>query len=106
MTPEEEIKDPYILEFLGLKDEYSESDLEEALIRHLEFFLLELGGDFTFVARQKRLRVGDELSYGPGFLSSSAAVPPADNPETWEVHPRRCRPNASLFELCLRELGS
>jgi len=60
MTPEEEIKDPYILEFLGLKDEYSESDLEEALIRHLEFFLLELGGDFTFVARQKRLRVGDE----------------------------------------------
>lgn len=60
MTPEEEIKDPYILEFLGLKDEYSESDLEEALIRHLESFLLELGGDFTFVARQKRLRVGGE----------------------------------------------
>lgn len=60
VAPEEEIKDPYILEFLGLKDEYSETDLEEALIRHLEFFLLELGGDFTFVARQKRLRVGDE----------------------------------------------
>ena len=58
--PEEEIKDPYILEFLGLKDEYSETELEEALIRHLESFLLELGGDFTFVARQKRLRVGDE----------------------------------------------
>ncbi|HCM42081.1 MAG TPA: DUF1016 domain-containing protein [Candidatus Omnitrophica bacterium] len=60
ITPEEEIKDPYVLEFLGLKDEYSESDLEEALIRHLESFLLELGGDFTFVARQKRLRVGGE----------------------------------------------
>jgi predicted nuclease of restriction endonuclease-like (RecB) superfamily len=60
VTPEEEIKDPYVLEFLDLKDEYSESDLEEALIRHLETFLLELGGDFTFVARQKRLRVGDE----------------------------------------------
>lgn len=60
MTPEEEIKDPVILEFLGLKDEYSESDLEEALIRHLEAFLLELGGDFTFVGRQKRLRIGDE----------------------------------------------
>lgn len=59
-TPEEEIKNPYILEFLGLKDEYSEADLEEALIRHLESFLLELGWDFTFVARQKRLRVGDE----------------------------------------------
>ncbi len=60
VTPEEEIKDPYVLEFLGLKDEYSESDLEEALVRHLESFLLELGGDFTFVARQKRLRIGDE----------------------------------------------
>jgi predicted nuclease of restriction endonuclease-like (RecB) superfamily len=59
-TPEEEIKDPYVLEFLGLKDEYSETDLEAALIRHLESFLLELGGDFTFVARQKRLRVGNE----------------------------------------------
>ena len=59
MTPEEEIKDPYILEFLGLKDEYSENDLEEALIHHLESFLLELGGDFAFVARQKRLRVGN-----------------------------------------------
>ena len=58
--PEDAIKDPYVLEFLGLKDEYSESDLEEALIRHLESFLLELGGDFTFVARQKRLRVGGE----------------------------------------------
>src|SRR5712692_9087990 len=47
-------------DFLDLKDEYSESDLEEALIRHLESFLLELGNDFTFVARQKRIRVGDE----------------------------------------------
>lgn len=60
LTPEEEIKDPYVLEFLGLKDEYSEHDLEEALIRHLETFLLELGTDFAFVARQRRLRVGDE----------------------------------------------
>jgi predicted nuclease of restriction endonuclease-like (RecB) superfamily len=60
VTPEEEIKDPYILEFLDLKDEYSENDLEEALVRRLEAFLLELGGDFTFVGRQKRLRVDDE----------------------------------------------
>jgi len=59
VTAEEEIKDPYVLEFLGLKDEYSESELEEALIRHLESFLLELGNDFTFVARQKRIRIGD-----------------------------------------------
>lgn len=60
VTPEEEIKDPLILEFLGLKDEYSESDLEDSLIRQLENFLLELGRDFTFVGRQRRLRIGDE----------------------------------------------
>jgi predicted nuclease of restriction endonuclease-like (RecB) superfamily len=55
LKPEDEIKDPYILEFLGLKDEYSESQLEDALIRHLEHFLLELGTGFTFVARQRRI---------------------------------------------------
>jgi predicted nuclease of restriction endonuclease-like (RecB) superfamily len=60
LTPEEELKDPLVLEFLGLKDEYSESDLEEALIRHLESFLLELGGDFAFVGRQRRLRLGNK----------------------------------------------
>jgi len=55
LKPEDEIKDPYILEFLELKDEYSESQLEEALIKHLEHFLLELGIGFSFVARQKRI---------------------------------------------------
>jgi len=59
-TPEEELKDPFVLELLGLKDEYSESELEEALIQHLESFLLELGNDFAFIGRQKRLRVDDE----------------------------------------------
>jgi predicted nuclease of restriction endonuclease-like (RecB) superfamily len=58
IRPEDEIKDPYVLEFLGLKDEYSESQLEEALIHHLEEFLLELGIGFTFVARQKRITIG------------------------------------------------
>ena len=60
VTPEDAVKDPYILEFLGLKDEYSETDLEEGLIRRLEDFLMELGGDFAFVGRQKRLRIGNE----------------------------------------------
>ena len=55
LKPQDEIKDPYVLEFLGLKDEYSESQLEEALIKHLDHFLLELGIGFTFVARQKRI---------------------------------------------------
>jgi len=60
VLPEEEIRDPYVLEFLGLKNEYSETELEEARIRHLETFLLELGSDFCFVGRQNRLRIGDE----------------------------------------------
>jgi predicted nuclease of restriction endonuclease-like (RecB) superfamily len=54
------IRDPYVLEFLDLKDEYSESDLEKALTERLEHFLLELGGEFAFVGRQRRLRVGKE----------------------------------------------
>lgn len=57
--PEGSIKDPYILEFLNLKDEYCENDLEEALVSHLETFLLELGNDFCFMGRQRRLRIGD-----------------------------------------------
>jgi len=59
MTPEETIKDPFVLEFLDLKDEYSESDLEEALISHLADFLIELGDDFAFLGRQRRLRIDD-----------------------------------------------
>jgi predicted nuclease of restriction endonuclease-like (RecB) superfamily len=60
LAADSEIRDPFVLEFLDLKDEYSESDLESALISELEKFLLELGNDFTFVARQRRLRIGTE----------------------------------------------
>ena len=59
VAPEEAIKDPFVLEFLDLKDEYSESELEEALISHLADFLLELGDDFAFIGRQRRLRIDD-----------------------------------------------
>ncbi|OAI08351.1 PDDEXK nuclease domain-containing protein [Methylomonas methanica] len=59
ITPEQAIKDPFVLEFLNLKDQYSESDLEDALIQHLADFLLELGDDFAFVGRQRRLRLDD-----------------------------------------------
>ena len=58
IVAEAAIKDPVVLEFLGLKDEYSESDLEAALIGDLEAFLLELGTDFAFIGRQRRLLVG------------------------------------------------
>jgi predicted nuclease of restriction endonuclease-like (RecB) superfamily len=60
VSVEEEIKSPYVLEFLNLRDDYAENDLEDALVRHLEAFLLELGNDFTFVARQKKIRVGKQ----------------------------------------------
>ncbi len=60
ISADAEIRNPLVLEFLNLKDEYSESDLEDALIRHLETFLLELGDEFAFIARQRRLRIGHE----------------------------------------------
>ena len=61
-NPQEIIKDPMVLEFLGLDrlPHYYESDLENALINHLQDFLLELGNGFTFVARQKRLLIEDD----------------------------------------------
>ena len=67
ITPNDAIKDPYVLEFLDLKDEYSESDLEAALIQRLEYFLLELGEGFTFVGRQRRLRI-DQTWYRVDLL--------------------------------------
>ena len=56
-------KDPYVLDFLGLNDRYLEKDLEDAVLRELEKFLLELGAGFTFVARQKRIQIDDDDFY-------------------------------------------
>ncbi|NTY38468.1 PDDEXK nuclease domain-containing protein [Burkholderia diffusa] len=61
MTPDLVLKEPYILDFLGLNDHYLERDLEDAILREMEQFLLELGGGFTFVARQKRLPIDDDF---------------------------------------------
>nr|WP_318234402.1 PDDEXK nuclease domain-containing protein [Cupriavidus sp. CV2] len=54
LSPGLVLKDPYVLDFLGLRDRYLERDLEDAILRELEHFLLELGAGFTFVALQKR----------------------------------------------------
>ena len=62
-SAEETIKDPYLLEFLGLPEPASEHDLENALIQHMADFLLELGYGFAFIARQKRLQIGSESYY-------------------------------------------
>lgn len=61
-NPQEIIKDPMVLEFLGLKSypEYYEKELEGALLKHITDFLLELGNGFTFVARQKRILIEDD----------------------------------------------
>jgi predicted nuclease of restriction endonuclease-like (RecB) superfamily len=60
MTPDLVFRDPYILSFLGLKDTYAEKDLEAAILREMESFILELGTGFAFVARQKRMTIDDE----------------------------------------------
>ena len=57
------LKDPYVLDFLGLNDRYLERDLEDAILRELEQFLLELGAGFSFVARQKRLQIDNDDFY-------------------------------------------
>lgn len=63
VAPDLLLKDPYILDFLGLGDRYLEKDLEDAILREIEQFLLELGAGFTFVARQKRLQIDDDDFY-------------------------------------------
>jgi predicted nuclease of restriction endonuclease-like (RecB) superfamily len=63
LTPDLVFRDPYFLDFLGLKDTYSEKDLEAAILRELESFILELGTGFSFVARQKRITVDNEDYY-------------------------------------------
>lgn len=63
LTPALVLKDPYVLDFLGLQDRYLEKDLEDAILRELEGFLLELGAGFSFVARQKRIQLDQDDYY-------------------------------------------
>ncbi|MBI3042756.1 MAG: DUF1016 domain-containing protein [Betaproteobacteria bacterium] len=63
LTPDLVFRDPYFLEFLGLKDRYLEKDLEDAILRELEQFILELGAGFSFIARQKRIQVDSDDYY-------------------------------------------
>jgi predicted nuclease of restriction endonuclease-like (RecB) superfamily len=63
LTPDLVFRDPYFLDFLGLKDRYLEKDIEDAIMREMENFILELGVGFTFVARQKRIQVDSDDYY-------------------------------------------
>src|SRR5258708_11960122 len=63
MSPDLVFRDPYFLDFLGLAGQYAEKDVEQAILRELEAFILELGSDFAFVARQKRITVDGQDYY-------------------------------------------
>lgn len=63
LTPDLVFKDPYFLDFLGLNDRYIEKDIEDAILREIEQFILELGVGFSFVGRQKRMQLDDEDLY-------------------------------------------
>jgi predicted nuclease of restriction endonuclease-like (RecB) superfamily len=63
MTDNLFIKDPYILDFLDLKESYSEKDLESGILKELENFILEFGTDFAFLSRQKRIQIGNKDYY-------------------------------------------
>lgn len=63
VTPNLVFKDPYFLEFLGLQDHYLEKDLEDAILREMEKFLMELGAGFAFLARQKRIQIDSDDFY-------------------------------------------
>ena len=63
ITPDMVFRDPYFLDFLGLKDSYSEKDLESAIIAELQRFICELGNDFAFLARQKRISIDNRDYY-------------------------------------------
>ncbi len=63
LSPDLVLKDPYILDFLGLPNEHYENDLEEAILREIEKFILELGTGFSFIARQKRISLDEDHYY-------------------------------------------
>jgi predicted nuclease of restriction endonuclease-like (RecB) superfamily len=63
LSPDLVFRDPYFLDFFGLKDQFQEKDLEAAILREIESFLLEMGAGFTFVARQKRIQIDSDDFY-------------------------------------------
>jgi len=63
ISPDLIFRDPYFLDFLGLHDTYSEKDLESMILTHLQYFITEMGSDFAFLARQKRIIIDNEDHY-------------------------------------------
>ncbi len=100
-TPQDAVKEPYVLEFLGLKEEssYSETDLETAIINKIEHFLLELGKGFLFVGRQKRFTFDEEHFFVPRILQPSAEVFCPHRLENRETEASGYRTNADVCKL-------
>jgi predicted nuclease of restriction endonuclease-like (RecB) superfamily len=89
MSPALVMRDPYILDFLGLQDTWQEGDLEAAIIREMESFLLELGSGFTFVARQKRIQIDDEdFHLDLLFYNRQVTATGCDGVKGWRVQGR------------------
>ena len=107
VSADEEVRDPVVLEFLGLKDEYSESDLEDALLHHLENFLLGIRRRFRFYrtatpsADRKRM-----VSNRSPLFPSQTTLPRGHRLEGRQIHPCRRRTDASLPQLRARTLDS
>ena len=71
LSPELVFRDPYFLDFLGLADTYSERDLETSILAELQHFIIEMGSDFAFMARQKRIIIDNRDYYIDLFVLSS-----------------------------------
>jgi len=69
LSPDLVFRDPYFLDFLSLKGAFQEKDLEAAILREMESFILELGAGFSFVARQKRMQIGSNDYYLDCFFT-------------------------------------
>ncbi len=94
MTPDLAFRDPYMLDFLGLADSYSEKDLESGIIAELQRFLVEMGSDFAFLARQKRIIIDNRDYYiaksKRGSCSHKVFCPELQEPKRigiWRVLP-------------------
>ena len=100
--PQTLLRDPYVLEFVGLPDRYSytERELEQALIDQLQAFLLELGRGFSFVGRQQRVTVdGDHFYVDLVFYNYLLKAFRRHRPKSWQARPSRYRANGLLRSL-------
>jgi hypothetical protein len=99
-TAEAHLRDPFILEFLNLKDEYSETDIEDELIRSLEQFLLVTGQRLHFRCPAKTPACGNRMVSGrSAFLPPPASMPRHRRLEAREIHARRCRADEPISQL-------